>query len=68
LDYVRQKLGLPAEKLPMNLNRYGNISAASIPILLDELLENNTIQPRQTIFLSAFGAGLTYGAALLTWE
>jgi len=68
LDYVRQKLGLPAEKLPMNLNRYGNTSSASIPILLDELLENGAVRPGQTIFLSAFGAGLTYGAALLEWE
>jgi 3-oxoacyl-[acyl-carrier-protein] synthase-3 len=68
LDYVRHKLRLPAEKLPMNLHRYGNTSAASIPILLDELLENGTMQPGQTIFMSAFGAGLTYGAALLRWE
>ena len=68
LDYVRQKLGLNAEKLPMNLNRYGNTSAASIPILLDELLDNGAIRPGQTIFMSAFGAGLTYGAALLEWE
>ena len=68
LDFVRHKLHLPEEKLPMNLNRYGNTSAASIPILLDELLENGSVQPRQTIFLSAFGAGLTFGAALLEWE
>lgn len=68
LDYVRHKLGLPAEKLPMNLNRYGNTSAASIPILLDELLEEGAVRPGQAIFLSAFGAGLTYGAALLKWE
>lgn len=68
LDYARQKLGLKAEKLPMNLNRYGNTSSASIPILLDELLENEAVRPGQTIFMSAFGAGLTYGAALLEWE
>jgi len=68
LDYVRHKLRLPVEKLPMNLNRYGNTSAASIPILLDELLEDGAVQPGQTIFVSAFGAGLTFGAALLEWE
>jgi 3-oxoacyl-[acyl-carrier-protein] synthase-3 len=68
LDYARQKLGLPAEKLPMNLNRYGNTSSASIPMLLDELLEQEAVRPGQTILLSAFGAGLTYGAALLKWE
>ena len=68
LDYVRQKLGLPAEKVPININRYGNTSSASIPILLDELLESGAVRTGQTIFLSAFGAGLIYGAALLKWE
>jgi 3-oxoacyl-[acyl-carrier-protein] synthase-3 len=68
LEHVRRKLKLPPEKIPINITRYANTSAASIPILLDELVEDGTIQPGQKLFLSAFGAGLTYGAAVLDWR
>ncbi|MCL2493215.1 MAG: ketoacyl-ACP synthase III [Clostridiales bacterium] len=68
VDYVREKLGQPEEKFPKNVMRYGNTSSASIPILLDELLEEGAVKPGQTLFLSAFGAGLTYGSAILNWK
>jgi 3-oxoacyl-[acyl-carrier-protein] synthase-3 len=68
IDYVCQKLGQPEEKFPKNVSRYGNTSSASIPILLDELLEAGSVQPGQTLFLCAFGAGLTYGSAIVEWE
>jgi len=67
LEYVRLKLGQPPEKFPINLDRYGNVSAASIPILLDELLEAGEITPGRRLFLSAFGAGMTYGSCVLEW-
>ena len=68
IEHVRKKLGQPEEKFPMNLCRYGNTSSASIPILLDELLEEGIIKPGQTLFLGAFGAGLTYGSAIIEYE
>jgi len=68
IEHVRKKLDQPEEKFPMNLSRYGNTSSASIPILLDELLEDGTIKPGQTLFLGAFGAGLTYGSAIVEYE
>jgi len=68
LEYVRLKLEQPPEKFPMNLHRYGNVSAATIPILLDELLEEGRISAGSKLFLSAFGAGLTYGSCVLEWE
>ena len=67
IDHVRQKLGQPEEKFPKNVNKYGNTSCASIPILIDELLENGEIRPGQTLLLGAFGAGMTYGAAIINW-
>ena len=55
------------EKIPMNLERNGNTSAASIPILLDEMNREGKLQKGDKIILSGFGAGLTWGAALLEW-
>jgi len=68
IDHVRKKLGQPEEKFPMNLCRYGNTSSASIPILLDEMLEEGNVKPGQNLFLGAFGAGLTYGSAIVNYE
>lgn len=64
---IARKLCLPLEKFPSNADRCGNTSGASIPILLDELNHNGTLQEGDTLFLSGFGAGLTWGAALLNW-
>jgi len=68
LEHVRLRLEQPPEKFPMNLDRYGNVSAASIPVLMDELLEDGKITHGQRLFLSAFGAGMTYGSCILEWE
>ena len=51
----------------MNLNRYGNTSAASIPIALDEAFRANRIKKDDYILLEAFGGGLTWGSALIKW-
>ena len=51
----------------MNLEHYGNTSAASIPILLDEMNQKGMLKKGQKIIISGFGAGLTWGATLLTW-
>lgn len=67
IESVAKRLSMPAEKFAMNLERHGNTSAASIPILLDELNKKGILKEGETVLLSGFGAGLTWGAALLTW-
>ena len=65
IDHVVKKLGAPEDKFYKNMHRYGNTSAASIPLALDEMLESGAIQPGQTVACVGFGAGLTWGAVLL---
>lgn len=67
IDTIREFLKQPAEKFPHNIERYGNTSSASIPILVDELHRNGTIKMGDKIVFSAFGAGFASGAALLEW-
>lgn len=64
---VSKKLKQPIEKFPQNIDQYGNTSAASIPILLDELIERGDIQidSNQTLVLTGFGGGLTWGSLLI---
>lgn len=64
---VAKRLEVPEERFPMNMDRYGNTSAASIPILLDEMNREGMLARGQTLVLSGFGAGLTWGAAKLIW-
>jgi 3-oxoacyl-[acyl-carrier-protein] synthase-3 len=67
ISAVAQRLGLAPEKVFTNVDRYGNTSAASVPIALDEALENNRIRDNDLIMLNACGGGLTWGANLLRW-
>lgn len=67
IQSVAKRLKEPEEKFPMNLALYGNTSAASIPILLDEMNRNGMLNRRDKLVLSGFGAGLTWGAVLLEW-
>ncbi|MDY5541002.1 MAG: beta-ketoacyl-ACP synthase III [Lachnospiraceae bacterium] len=67
ISAVAKRLKVSEEKFPMNLDHCGNTSAASIPILLDEVNKKGLLKRGQTIVLSGFGAGLTWGAALLKW-
>lgn len=67
LDAVRQRLKLDSARMPSNIHRTGNTSAASIPLLLDELYRAGCLKPGQTIGMSAFGAGLVSGACILRW-
>ena len=59
---------LPPERVYKTVHKYGNTSASSVGIALDELLKNHGIQPNDQILLTAFGGGLTWGAALLSGE
>jgi 3-oxoacyl-[acyl-carrier-protein] synthase-3 len=67
LNAVADRLGLPIEKVMLNLDRYGNTSAASIPIALDEAVRAGRIKERSLVMLGAFGAGLTWASALIRW-
>ena len=67
IESVAKRLGQPIEKFPTNLQRCGNISAGSVPILLDEIHKEGKLQRGDKIVLAGFGAGLTWGAALLSW-
>lgn len=67
LDAVAQRLNIPAEKVISNLAKYGNTSAASIPIALDEAVREGKIKTGDTIAAAGFGAGLTWGSAIFKW-
>jgi 3-oxoacyl-[acyl-carrier-protein] synthase-3 len=67
IDAIAQYLELPVERFFVNVDRYGNTSAASIPIALDEARRAGRIKPGDLTLLVAFGAGLTYGSALIRW-
>ena len=67
IQAVAKKLNLPMEKVMVNLDRYGNTSAASIPIALDEAVREGRLRTNDLILLEAFGGGLTWGAALIRW-
>ena len=67
VDAVRTRLKQPAEKYPVNVNKRGNTSSASLPILLDEENRAGRFQKGDVLALSAFGAGLTTGACILEW-
>jgi 3-oxoacyl-[acyl-carrier-protein] synthase III len=67
INAVAQRLGLAADKVFTNVDRYGNTSAASVPIALDEALEVNRIRDNDLVMLNACGGGLTWGANLIRW-
>jgi len=67
ISAVGQRLGIDEEKVYSNIARYGNTSAASIPIALDELNRAGNIDPGDLVLFAAFGSGLTWGAGLVKW-
>lgn len=67
IDSAVKRLGLDMDKVMVNIDRYGNMSAASIPVALDEAVKAGKIKKGDTIVSVAFGAGLTYGASTLKW-
>ena len=68
IDFGIEKLGIPPEKFPVNIYKTGNTSAASIPALLDETVRSGAFKKGEMVVMSAFGAGLTSGAAVIEWE
>jgi 3-oxoacyl-[acyl-carrier-protein] synthase-3 len=68
IDATAERLGIAKEKVCMNIDRYGNTSAASVPILLDEVVRAGRIKEGDLIELVAFGGGVTWGAGVMTWS
>lgn len=68
LDAVAARLGLPAEKIITNIAKYGNTSAASIPLALDEATSGVQLQRGDVLAIAGFGAGLSWGAAIIQWN
>ena len=68
LDAVADRFEIPHHKVLSNLRHYGNTSAATIPLMLDEAVRDGRIKPGHRIASSGFGAGLSWGAALLRWS
>lgn len=67
IAHVYKKMTIPPEKFYMNVQEYGNTSAASIPIALNEMNEKNLLKKGEKILCIGFGAGLTWGGVLITW-
>jgi 3-oxoacyl-[acyl-carrier-protein] synthase-3 len=67
LQTLANRLAVPETKVVLNLDRFGNTSAASIPLALDEAVRDGRVQPGMTLLLTAFGTGVTWASAVLTW-
>lgn len=67
IDAVAKRLKLPREKIYLNIDRYGNTSAASVPLALDEANRQGRLKPGDYVVMVAFGGGLIWGAALVKW-
>jgi 3-oxoacyl-[acyl-carrier-protein] synthase-3 len=67
LQGLAKQLDISMDKIYVNIERYGNISSATVPIALDEAVKEGTIQPGDLVLLAAFGGGLTWGSSLIRW-
>ena len=67
MDVVADRLGVPKEKIITNLASYGNTSAGSIPLALDEAVRSGKVKKGDVIACAGFGAGLSWGSAILKW-
>lgn len=66
-SYIQQKMGLPADKVMSNIHKYGNTTAASVPIALSEAVEEGRIKEGDLVCMAAFGSGFTWASALIRW-
>jgi 3-oxoacyl-[acyl-carrier-protein] synthase-3 len=68
IDACAERMGLEKEKVMVNIDRYGNTTAATIPMCLSEWWESGKLSKGQTIVLASFGAGFTWGSVLIKWD
>lgn len=67
IDACARRMGLDPSKVMINIDRYGNTTAATIPLCLSEWWEKGKLRKGQTVVLSSFGAGYTWGSILMKW-
>jgi 3-oxoacyl-[acyl-carrier-protein] synthase III len=68
IEHAARRLKIPAEKIVSNVDRYGNTSAASIPICLDEAYRSGRMQPGAVVLMVGFGGGLSWGSCVMEWS
>ena len=67
IDHATKKLGVPSERVVINVDRYGNTSSGSIPLALADAAADGRLEPGKLVLMTGMGAGLTWGSALLRW-
>ena len=67
IDHATKKLGIPEEKVVINVDRYGNTSSGSIPLALADAAADGRLKPGALVLMTGMGAGLTWGSALIEW-
>ena len=67
IEATAKHAGMPMDKVMVNVDRYGNTSSASIPLALDRPMAEGRIKPGSLLLLVAFGAGFTWGSAVIRW-
>jgi 3-oxoacyl-[acyl-carrier-protein] synthase III len=67
IDHATRKLGVPSERVVINVDRYGNTSSGSIPLALGDAAADGRLRPGQLVLMTGMGAGLTWGSALIRW-
>jgi 3-oxoacyl-[acyl-carrier-protein] synthase-3 len=67
IDHAVARLGIPEERVVVNVDRYGNTSSASIPLALAEAVADGRVQRGSIVLMTGMGAGLTWGSALMRW-
>jgi len=67
INYAAEKLGIPEDRIVVNVDRYGNTSSGSIPLALADAETDGRLQPGATVLMTGMGAGLTWGSALMQW-
>jgi 3-oxoacyl-[acyl-carrier-protein] synthase-3 len=67
IDAAARRIGLPIDRVAINIDEYGNTSSASIPLALDEAIRKGRVKSGDHVLLAGFGSGLTWGATLLKW-
>ncbi|RLB96414.1 MAG: 3-oxoacyl-ACP synthase, partial [Deltaproteobacteria bacterium] len=68
LQAFADMLRIPREKIFVNIDRYGNTSAATVPLALDEAVRSGRIRPGDKVILTAFGGGLTWASSFVRWH
>src|SRR4029077_10697809 len=67
IDHATRKLGVPSEKVVINVDRFGNTSSGSIPLALADAAQDGRLKPGKLVLMTGMGAGLTWGSALIRW-